>query len=139
MKIYIFTIENDFTFLSIFSVDHLYDFEAFVAPSCIPNSGNGAFLKLVRVREWKDRKLSKGIRNEIPCTRRPLVMKDKDGNEKNVFIGPDRIHDDSTTNFDHYFENNSLQFSSSDSGCGVLDIGCYGPFFDTGMLSRNIS
>ncbi len=60
-------------------------------------------------------------------------MRDQDGKEKKVFIGPDYIHDDSEPRaHENYTEDNSLQFSSLDPGCGCVDIGAYGPFFDTG-------
>jgi len=138
---------------AIHSVDRLYDFKAFVATSHIPGSGNGAFLKLVRVRVRKEavsldsdsasKDKTDDERNTLgrPLTRCPLIMKDQNGKETKVFIGPDRIHDDDGPDDSdgNYFEDNTVEFSSWDRGCGSINIGCYGPFYATGTLMIVVS
>lgn len=117
----------------LFHEDYLYDFKVFVGPSRIPNAGNGAFLKLLRVRVRKPK-----VEKVIPITRCPLTVEDSNGKLVKVFIGPNRIHDDfGPDNDDHYMEDNSIKFSSWDDGCGSIDIGSYGPFFPSDIKKES--
>lgn len=113
--------------------DYLYDFKIFVGPSRIPNSGNGAFMKLLRVRVRKPR-----VDNVVPVTRCPLITNDSHGKPVMVFIGPNRVHNDfGPDNDDNYVEDNSIKFSSWDDGCGSIDIGSYGPFFSSDIKKES--
>lgn len=75
--------------------------------------------------------------SNLPLTRCPLLMVDEHGKERKVFIGPETIHDHDGPNHDSlYMENNDLTFSSWDDGCGSIDIGSYGPFFESDIKNE---
>lgn len=68
-----------------------------------------------------------------------LIMREN-GKDKQVFVRPLSVHnpdDCSPVDDGNYEEDNTIQFSAWDIGCGSIDIGCYGPFFETGMCSIN--
>ena len=81
------------------------------------------------------RKLS-AKRTNTP-TRLPLFRPNQYGKESRVFISPDEIHDDDIMDMDangncFYEEDDSIQFSCLDKGCGRIDLGAYGPFLKGG-------
>ena len=122
----LYFLEKDLAQMLISLSDRLFDFKVFVAPSHITNSGNGAFLQLLRVR------VRKPVKGKLMATRCPLLAYDRDGKEIKVCVGPATFHDNTGPSNDyHYVEENDLTYSSWHNGCGSIDIGSYGPFFSS--------
>ena len=106
--------------------DQLFDFTAYVGKSRIPNSGNGAFLRLDKIRVGIQEK----DYSTFPLTRCSLVANMPCGKVCNVTIGPNEIHEDEKAfRSKNYIRDDSLTFSSYDEGNGIINLGSYGPFF----------